>query len=133
MNFTVTLFISLKYSFEMFGNDKSIDNLQQLFVEIKKYIDLQKEYYTFDLVEKLTTILSAMALLAVLLVLGLIALFYLSFTLIYILAPYVGGLSVSYAIVTCLILILMLIIYINRKRWVVKPLVNFLTDLFLKK
>ncbi len=117
----------------MFGNDKSIDNLQQLFVEIKKYIDLQKEYYTLDLVEKLTTILSAMALYAVLLVLGLIALFYLSFTLIYILAPYVGGLTVSYAIVTCLILILMLIIYINRKRWVVKPLVNFLTGLFLKK
>lgn len=117
----------------MFGNDKSIDDLQQLFVEIKKYVELQKEYYTLDLVEKLTIILSALALYAVLLVLGLIALFYLSFTLIYVLAPYVGGLTLSYAIVTALILLLMVLIYVNRKKWIVKPLVNFLTHLFLKK
>ena len=96
-------------------------------------MELQKEYYTLDLVEKLTAILSAMALYAVLLVLALIALFYLSFTLIYVLAPFVGGLTVSYAIVTVLILILMAVIYANRKRWIVKPLVNFLAGLFLKK
>ena len=28
----------------MFANDKNIDNLQQLFVELKKYAELQKDY-----------------------------------------------------------------------------------------
>ena len=28
----------------MFADDKSIENIQQLFFEFKKYIELQKEY-----------------------------------------------------------------------------------------
>ena len=30
----------------MFADDRSIDNLQQLFIEFKKYLNLQKEYTT---------------------------------------------------------------------------------------
>ena len=36
----------------MFANDKNIDNLQQLFVELKKYAELQKDYVKLHLVEK---------------------------------------------------------------------------------
>ena len=28
----------------MFADDKSIENMQQLFIEFKKYLELQKEY-----------------------------------------------------------------------------------------
>ena len=28
----------------MFGSDKSIENLQQLYAEVKKYVELQKDY-----------------------------------------------------------------------------------------
>lgn len=35
----------------MFANDKNIDNLQQLFVELKKYAELQKDYVKLHLVE----------------------------------------------------------------------------------
>lgn len=47
----------------MFANDKSIDNLTELFKEVKKYLKLQGEYVKLDLVEKLTILLSTLTLL----------------------------------------------------------------------
>ena len=43
----------------MFANDKSIDNLTELFREVKKYLKLQGEYVKLDLVEKLYVFQSA--------------------------------------------------------------------------
>ena len=42
----------------MFINDESIDNLQQLFVEFKKYLELQREYTQLEITEKLTILFS---------------------------------------------------------------------------
>ena len=63
----------------MFANDKNIDNLQQLLAELKKYAELQKDYVKLHLVEKLTILISTLILVFILLILGIIALFYLSF------------------------------------------------------
>ena len=116
----------------MFANDKNIDNLQQLFVELKKYAELQKDYVKLHLVEKLTILVSSLILVLVLVILGIIALFYLSFTLAYVLAPHVGGLMVSYGIITgCIILLIILIIFfrkrlimIGRRRISGRPMAN---------
>ena len=84
----------------MFATDKTIDSLQALFTEVKHYVDLQKDYVKLDITHKLTVLLSTLILILILVVLGMIALFYLSFTLAYILEPHVGGLVNSYAIIT---------------------------------
>lgn len=117
----------------MFGNDKNIDNLQQLLLELKKYAELQKDYVKLHLVEKLTILISTLILVLVLLILGIIALFYLSFTLAYILEPHVGGLIVSYGIITACIIVLILIVVIFRKKLIVQPMVNFLANLLLNE
>lgn len=117
----------------MFANDKNIDNLQQLIVELKKYATLQKDYVQLHLVEKLTILISSLILVFVLLILGIIALFYLSFTLAYVLEPLVGGLMVSYGIISGGILLLILIIVIFRKKLIVQPMVNFLANLLLNE
>lgn len=83
----------------MFADDRSIENLQQLFVEFKKYLKLQKEYTKLEITEKLSILLSALVLLSVVIILGMVALFYLSFALAYILDPLVGGLMVSFSII----------------------------------
>ena len=44
----------------MFADDRSIENLQQLFVEFKKYLKLQKEYTKLEITEKLSILLSAL-------------------------------------------------------------------------
>lgn len=115
----------------MFANDKNIDNLQQLFTELKQYAELQKDYVKLHLVEKLTTLVSTLILILVLVILGIIALFYLSFTLAYVLEPHVGGLMASYGIIAGCIILLILLIVIFRKRLIMQPMVNFLANLLL--
>lgn len=115
----------------MFANDKSIETLGQLFEECKKYVLLQKEYMRLELVEKLT-ILSATCIMVVIgIILGMMALFYLSFSIAYIMAPHVGGLTVSFAIITAFLLLLLAIVYIFRRQIIVRPLVRFMANLFM--
>lgn len=115
----------------MFSSDKNIDNLQQLFQELKKYAEAQKDYIKLELVEKLTILISTLLLVLILITLGIIALFYLSFTFAYVLEPEVGSLTASYAIITACIILLIILITCFRKKLIVHPLVNFLANLFL--
>lgn len=115
----------------MFANDKSIDNLEALFKEVRKYIELQGQYVKLDLVEKLTILLSTLILILLLAILCMMALFYFSFMLVYTLAPLVGSLIGGYAIIGGIILLLAFIIYRFRKELIFQPMVNFLSRLFL--
>ncbi len=117
----------------MFVDDKSIDNLQELFKEVKKYLQLQKEYATLEILEKLIIILSTLISVLIFLVLGMIALLYLSFTFAYLLAPYVDGLTGSFAIITGIIILIILFVVLFRKRLIVQPLTNFLAKLLLNR
>ena len=92
----------------MFANDKSIDNLEALFKEIKKHIELQGQYIKLDLVEKLTIML------------------------VYALVPVVGSIIASYAVIGAVILIAAIGIYLMRRKLIFQPMVNFLARLFLE-
>ena len=115
----------------MFANDKSIDNLTELFKEVKKYLKLQGEYVKWDLVEKLTILLSTLTLIFVLIILGTMAAFYLSFMLVYVLASATGSLVAGYAIIGGILILLAFIIYRLRQKLIFQPMVNFLARLFL--
>ena len=115
----------------MFATDRTIDSLQALFTEVKHYVDLQKDYVKLDITHKLTILLSTLILIFILVVLGMIALFYLSFTLAYVLEPCVGGLTNSYAIITGGILLIGILIYAFRQKLIIQPLTNFLANLLL--
>lgn len=115
----------------MFANDKSIDNLTELFKEVKKYLKLQGEYVKLDIVEKLTILLSTLTLIFVLIILGTMAAFYLSFMLVYVLASATGSLVAGYAIIGGILILLAFIIYRLRQKLIFHPMVNFLARLFL--
>ena len=116
----------------MKAENKSIKNVQQLFLEFKKYLELQKEYTKLELTEKLTILLSTLLMVLMLITLTMIALFYLLFALAYILEPIVGGLMVSFAIIAAINIVLAVIVYLFRKQLIINPTVNFLAGLFLK-
>ena len=115
----------------MFADDKSIENFQQLFFEFKKYLELQKEYTKLELTEKLTILFSTLIMILVLIILGMVALFYLLFALAYILEPLVGGLMSSFAIIAGINVVLIALVIIFRKQLIISPMVNFLANLFL--
>lgn len=115
----------------MFADDKSIENFQQLFAEFKKYLELQRDYTKLELTEKLTILLSTLILILVLVILGMVALFYLLFSFAYVLEPLVGGLMASHAIIAGITVLLMVLVYALRKRLIISPMVNFLANLLL--
>lgn len=117
----------------MFSDDKSIDRIQQLFMEMKKYVELQKEYTKLELTEKLSILLSTLILVLLVVTLSMVALFYASFMLAYILEPYVGGLMASFGIIAGFHLVLICLLVYFRKRWIINPMVKFLAELFLNK
>lgn len=116
----------------MFINDHSIDNIQELFFEFRKYLDLQKKYTLLEVAEKISILVSTLILILVVIVLGMMTLFFLSFTLVYILEPLVGGLVASYAIITGIHLLLIGILFLFRKQLIINPLIKFTAGLFLK-
>ena len=116
----------------MFTDDKSIENIQQLFAEFKKFLVLQKEYTKLELTEKLTILLSTLIMILVLTILGMVALFYLLFALAYILEPLVGGLMVSFGIIAGINVLLIAIIYFFRRQLIISPMVNFLATTPIK-
>ena len=99
----------------MFADDKSIENMQQLFIEFKKYLELQKEYTKLEVTEKLSKLLSTLLLVLLVVILGVVVLFHLSFTLVYILAPLVGGLMISFALITCFHILLIVLLSYSAK------------------
>lgn len=115
----------------MFINENSVKDIAQLVRELKAYIKKQKEYTRLEVTEKLTIFCSTMILVMVLVLLGIVVLFYLSFSLAYILSPYMGGLVGSYAAIAGLILLLAILIVALRKKLIINPIANFLAKLFL--
>ena len=117
----------------MFANDKSIDNLQDLFQEFRKYLELQGQYLRFEVIEKLTILLSTIMLVLLVAILSMIALFYLSFMIVYILAPVVGGLMTSFGIIAAFHVLLIFLLIKFRRTLIITPTVKFLAGLFLKQ
>ncbi len=116
----------------MFANDKSIDTLEELFKEVKKYLQLQGEYIKLDTVHKLTILLSTLMLILVMAILGSMGLFYLSFMLVYAIDSAIHSLTASYAIVGASLLLAAFIVYRMRQKLIFRPTVNFLAKLFLE-
>ena len=108
----------------MFADDKSIENMQQLFIEFKKYLELQKEYTKLEVTEKLSKLLSTLLLVLLVVILGVVVLFHLSFTL-------VGGLMMSFALITCFHILLIVLLVLFRKKLIIDPTVKLIAELFL--
>ena len=115
----------------MWGDSRTTDNLTLLLDEVKSYVNLEKEYLTLDLVEKLSKLFSAIVLGFVLMCLGIVVLFYLSFTTIFLISPLVGGVTAAFALVTLVLFILLFCIYYNREKWIVLPITQFVAGVLL--
>lgn len=107
--------------------------LQSVLSEIKHYANLQKDAIVQEMTDKIIVLTYTLILVFALTTLGIIAIFYLSFTLAYFLEPYLGGLVYSYALVTGTIILAGGLIYHFRRRLILQPVTRFLTQLFLNK
>jgi len=109
------------------------DNLQSLWTEIKHYLELQKQYILMDTAEKLTVLLSAVAVAVLCLTLAAMALFFLLFTLATWIGHIVGNPAIGFLVMGFILLLLTVVVYACRKRWIVQPLSRLVVGLFVNE
>ena len=110
--------------------DKS-NRMTSLWAEFRSYMDLNIEYAKLTLAEKTTVLLTAMATAAIIGVLALIVLFFLSIAAVHWLAL-VMSLALAYSIMTGFNLLLLALVVILRKQLIVTPISKFVTKLILR-
>lgn len=117
----------------MFSSSKNIENMQRLFLEFKKYIEFQKEYIKLDTAEKLTVIISATISISIMLILGAMVLFFLSFAIAWYLSDILNSMPLGFGIIAVFCLLLCIIFYYKRETWVFQPTARLMVKLFIKK
>lgn len=115
----------------MFSNDNNIESIAQLVEEIKKYVTLKSEYMRLDAVDKIVRLLTVVAMTFIIVILLLAALIFLSFSIAFTIAPVTGKIG-AFAIVGGSYILLLLLLVINKKAWIEKPLVRFLASLLME-
>jgi len=114
------------------SSDKNVETIAQLAEIVKHYLGLQKEYLKLDVVDKLVRLLTfgALAIIFFLILIG-VAMFC-SFAVAFWLSSYTG-MAYAFLIVGGLHLLLILLVFVNRKTWIEKPLVRFFANLLLNQ
>ena len=115
----------------MFSSDKNIDIITQLVGDIKKDVALRYERLQINCVSKLSQLLSFIVVGAILFVLLSLAVMFVSMMVASALEDLIGSQTASYAIIVAFYVILGVIVYANKKRFVIGPLTNFIANLFL--
>ena len=112
---------------------KYTDNFRRLLEEAKRYLSLQKEYALMDTADKLTVILSTVAIAAVCIILGAMILFFLTFALAYWIGNITGNLSIGFISIAAFLLLMLFIVYQKRNAWIIQPLARMMVRLFVNK
>ena len=114
----------------MLSSDKNVETIAQLVEVVKHYLGLQKEYLKLDIIDKIVRLLTFAALVIVFILILVAIMMYLSFALAFWLASYTGT-ALAFLVVGGIHLLLIIVIFIFRKKWIEKPLVRFLANLLL--
>lgn len=105
---------------------------KKLFSEARKYFSLEWDYTKLTAVEKMAVLLSAIAFVAVIIIIGTFALHYLFSALITVLAAAIGSTWGAQLIAVGILMILLLVVVAFKKQLIVDPVARFVSKLFLK-
>lgn len=117
----------------LFESDQLTRRLHSLFDEVKRYFLLEKRYLGLQLVDALTELIAAIALWAVVILIGSCALLFGGIALSVWLGSLLDSMLAGFLIVTVAQLLLGVLVYSQRKKWIVEPTARFLFRIFLGK
>lgn len=104
---------------------------KKLWEDVKGYASLQLSYGKLTAVEKLSVLLSTVAVALILLVIASFVLFNLAMSAVLLLGDLLGKVWVAYLIVAVLLTIGFIVVVVMRKQWIINPVTRFITRLFL--
>ncbi len=113
-----------------FENAQTTEQITSLFNEARNYWQLQRKNISLETGEVLSKLLSAMTLWALIILVGALVLLFGSFAIAYLLGNLLGSQVWGFTIITAVLLLLMVLIYANRKAWIVVPIGKFIIGIF---
>lgn len=105
---------------------------KKLFTEGRKYFSLEWDYTKLTAVEKLAVLISAMAFVAVVIIICTFVLHHVFAALIGVLATALDSQWAAHLIAAGILLVLLLVVFAFKKQLIVDPIARFLSKLFLK-
>lgn len=115
----------------MISSDKNIENIARFVEEAKEWLCLRGQYTKLDIIDKLVRILTAIFIAAIIAVVLMLALIYLSFAVAYYINVIVDSMPLSFLLVSMFYLVFLIIIYKMRHSWIERPLVRFLVSILI--
>lgn len=113
-------------------NDQQPGNFRQLYALAVKYFTFQLDYARLSAAEKLTILLSTIALYSLVVILGMITLLFISVGVGHLLAVTIAP-HLAYLFVSAFYLLLLIVLIVFRKELIVNPAARFISKLFLKQ
>ncbi len=113
------------------SSNHNIEGLASLFAELKRYLELRGKLARVDLTVKVTRLLTALVLFAVLFLFAAVALIFLSMALATYLGDALDSPTTAYLIVVAAYVLLGLIVYIRRRHLIENPITRLLCNIFL--
>lgn len=106
-------------------------SVHRIVAGVKRYLGLQREYVMLSFVEKLTILLTALFVWGVVMLILLLCLLFASLSVSSWISELMGSEPLGYAFMALVLLLLCLLIYANRKRWIAGPIASFLVAALL--
>ena len=116
----------------MFSSDRNIEQITLLAEKVKRFVELKTEYLKLDTVEKLVRLFTAFVTVVIFSLLAAFIFFYFSMAVVAWLEPVIGS-GWGYCVVAAFFVLLLLLFGIFRRQLIEKPVLKFLSELFLKR
>ena len=116
----------------MLGTGKYTEEIKEIILDVKHYLNLQKEYLAIDAAEKITIFFSAVAIAAICILLGGIILLFFTFALAFWIGDLLNSPPLGFLSMAIIIALILLLFYCKRKAWVIQPLARMAAKLFVE-
>lgn len=117
----------------LFSNEQTTAQMSQLFGEARQWWELQKQYLSLHGTEILTRLFSAIALWAILILVGAMVLLFGSFALAFWLGDLLGSTMLGFGIIAVVLLLAVMLVWANKRSWIVLPITRFMVSLLVSE
>ena len=105
-------------------------SVENLYNELRRYVELRLQRLKIVAVEKCVYLLAVVAFAMIAALFVVIAICYFSFSFVHLLQIYVGAIA-AYALVAIILLCMVLLLYWQRRRWILDPIARMMIRILI--
>lgn len=106
-------------------------SVHRIVAGVRRYLGLQREYVVLSFAEKLTILLTALVVWGVIMLVLLLCIVFVSLAVSSWISGLTGSEPLGYAVVALVYVLVCLLVYANRKKWIANPIASFLVTTLL--